>query len=219
MRSRKHPSPRSQRAFTLTASLLGGFWCGASATPAHAEGSAQLGINGRVQADTELLLDVLRPDVERIAWRGVGTLTVVAPDGVTPVAVLASGERTGDLSAFGAGAYQLTLSDGQGPNGLPADWDVAIVDQDGLNLPTNGGRLYATQWNITTGNRTAERALDTSFFALVPGGAPDTDAGRRRWLEVDGLDLHAPVCARLHDLPLSANMRETPRCEEIRLRG
>ena len=121
----------SRRAFTLGVSLLGGVWCGATASPARAEGSAQLGINGRVQADTRLRLDIVRADAERIAWRGVGTLTVVAPDGVTPVAVLASGERTGDLTAFGAGAYQLTLSGAT--TSCPAD-----LDDDGIFQ--NGGR-------------------------------------------------------------------------------
>ena len=162
------------KSYLLMATGLVGAVVGA--TTAHAEGSAQLGINGRVQTDTALRIDVLDPLVERIGWRGAGTLTVVAPDGVTPVAVLESGQQTGALDAFGAGAYRLALSNPQGAGGLPADWDVGIFGADGNARPVDGGRLYSAQWNITTGDRSEPRALDTSFFALVPGGAPETDA-------------------------------------------
>jgi outer membrane protein OmpA-like peptidoglycan-associated protein len=143
---------------------------------AFAEGSAQLGQNGRVQPDTALRVDIVDAASERIAWRGAGTLTIVAPDGVTPVAVLASGERTGDLSGFGPGAYELTLSEAQGQGGAAADWDVSVTNAAGNPAAAGQGRLYARQWNIITGDRGPAFALDTSFFALVPGGAPDTDA-------------------------------------------
>ena len=144
--------------------------------PAHAEGSAQLGDNGRVQTDTLLRLDILDPAVERIAWRGAGQLVVTSPDGATPVATLNTGESTGSLAAIGPGAYRLALGENQGAAGAAADWDVGVVDQNGAPLGGPSGRLFSAQWNIVTGDRGPLRILNTSFFARVPGGAPDSDA-------------------------------------------
>ncbi|MCK6573175.1 thrombospondin type 3 repeat-containing protein [Myxococcota bacterium] len=176
MRRRPHsPAPRSLTGATLAVGLLTAVPLAVPAS-ARAEGTAQLGVNGRVQPDTRLRVDIVDPATERIAWRGLGTLTVVAPDGVTPVAVLSTGQRTGSLAATGIGAYQLTLSDAQGPNLSPADWDVSVVTAAGAAVPNAGGRLHSTQWNIITGDRGPLRTLDTSFFALVPGGVPGTDA-------------------------------------------
>lgn len=142
-----------------------------SSTPTRAEGTAQFGINGRVQTSTVLRLDIIDPAIERISWRGQGTLRIVAADGTTVVDEdLASGATTGSLAAFGAGAYTLRFSTNQ----TTADWDIGVVDSGGDVV--GGGRLYSVQWNLFLDGRGADRALDNSFFALIPGGQPDTDA-------------------------------------------
>jgi len=153
-----------------------------AAVPAavRAEGSAQLGGNGRVQVATPLRIDIVDASTERIRWQGQGTLRVEAPDGTLVTAALANNASTGSLAAFGPGAYRLTLSANQ--NGtqnnanLPgnASFDIAVVDSGGAVVAD--GRLFSTAWNFLLGDRGAVRALDHSFFALVPGGAADRDA-------------------------------------------
>ncbi len=147
---------------------------------ARAEGSAQLGGNGRVQTPTPLRVDIVDATTERIRWQGQGTLRVEAPDGTLVTAALGNNASTGSLAAFGPGAYRLTLSANQ--NGTQnnasqpgnANFDVAVVDSGGAVVAT--GRLFSTAWSFLLGDRGAVRALDHSFFALVPGGAADRDA-------------------------------------------
>ncbi|MBM4281490.1 MAG: hypothetical protein FJ137_12275 [Deltaproteobacteria bacterium] len=149
------------------------------ALPSRAEGSAQFGGNGRLQSTTPLQVDIVDATTERVRWHGEGTLHVRSPTGID-VATLANDETTGSLAATGPGVYELTLSTHQNgtqtdPN-LPgnANFDVAVVDESGAVVST--GRLFANLWNFVLGDRGQTRALDHSFFALVPGGAPGTDA-------------------------------------------
>ena len=174
--SRLKPSARTLTAVTPRGVLALGFV--ALLAPGHvqAEGSSQLGPESRVQIDTPLRVDVLDPAVERISWTGAGTLSILAPDGVTPVATLNSGQRTGALAAPGAGTYRATMSAAQGANITPAVWDIAVVDAAGAPVPGAAGRLHAVDWHINIGDRSLGRAFNTSFFALVPGGRPGSDA-------------------------------------------
>ncbi len=152
--------------------------CALSPRLAHAEGTAELGGNGRLQTTTPLNVDIIDPTTERIRWRGEGTLEVRSPTGVF-VGTLANDETTGSLALFGPGAYELAV--GANQNGtetnpaLPgnADFDVAVVDEAGNVVGT--GRLFANLWNFVLGDRGQVRALDNSFFALVPA-APGTDS-------------------------------------------
>ena len=166
-------SPRPALPLLATVVVLG-----ALSQPAHAEGTAELGGNGRLQTTTPLRVDIIDATTERIRWRGEGTLTVRTPAGVV-IAALDNDQTTGSLASTGPGAYELVL--GVNQNGtetspsLPgnADFDVAVVDEGGNVVGT--GRLFANLWNFVLGDRGQVRALDHSFFALVPG-APGTDS-------------------------------------------
>ena len=139
-------------------------------TPAVAEGTAQFGVNGRVQTSTALRLDIIDAAVERVSWRGQGTLSVTAADGTVVAAALASGATTGSLAAFGPGAYTLRFSTNQ----TTANWDIGVVDATGVVV--GGGRLYSIQWNLFLNGRGENNALSNSLFALIPGGQAGTDA-------------------------------------------
>ncbi len=132
-------------------------------TGARAEGTAQMGPNGRITDATVLSLDIVSVQ-ERIAWFGEGGLRVTSPLGVD-LGVLGSGDTSGALTE--AGTYTLVLTDTQ----LIADWDVSVVNQ-----AVAGGRLHSQLWEFELRGREQPRALSNSFFALVPGGAPNTDA-------------------------------------------
>jgi hypothetical protein len=149
-----------------------------ASTTTRAEGSAELGGNGRLQTTTPLRVDIIDATTERIRWRGDGTLLVRTSTGVD-VVTLADGETTGSLAATGPGVYELVL--GANQNGTEADpgqpgnanFDVAVVDEAGNVVGT--GRLFANLWNFVLGDRGQVRALDHSFFALVPA-AQGTDS-------------------------------------------
>ncbi len=146
-------------------------FAGLSARALHAEGTAELGSTGRVERTTRLRIDILDAATERIAWQGEGDLEVRTPAGVL-VATLNSGERTDSLVSGGVGAWQLTMSDDQ----EIADWDIAVVDENGDADNDVDGRLFALQWDLLIDSRAADDALNNSFFVLAPGGAPDRDA-------------------------------------------
>jgi hypothetical protein len=143
---------------------------------ALAEGTPQLGTNGRVQSSTNLRLDIVDASRERISWRGQGTLAITSPTGQA-VATLASGATSNSLAAFGNGVYQLQLSNDQ----TTANFDISVVDANNGNATVSGGRLFAVQWNLFLNGREQANALNTSIFALVGGGA----AGRDALLEVN----------------------------------
>lgn len=128
---------------------------------ASAEGTAELNETQALRAGTVLYVDVFAPDVETIRWQGSGTLEVTAPDG-TPVAVLASGQTTASLAAYGVGAYRAVPSASQP---VFATWDVSVE-----NASSSGGRLHSYDWGFNAGAFSEDRATNASFFAVVPGG-------------------------------------------------
>jgi hypothetical protein len=154
------------------------FACALAPRLAHAEGTAELGGNGRMQNTTPLRVDIIDATTERIRWRGEGTLLVRSPTGVV-VGTLANDETTGSLALTGPGAYELAL--GANQNGTETDpgqpgnasFDVGVVDEAGDVVGT--GRLFANLWNFVLGDRGPVRALEHSFFALVPA-ATGTDS-------------------------------------------
>ncbi|MDP2342535.1 MAG: hypothetical protein Q8O67_16380 [Deltaproteobacteria bacterium] len=160
------------------------------ASAVHAEGSAEMGSNARVTANTLLRFDIVNAAVERIAWEGQGRLRVVGPDNVL-VANLNSGTRTGSLAARGNGRYQLELDEDQ----TDGEFDVSVVDANGAAIANPGGRLYAALWFLELAGRDQEFALDHSFFAIVGGGAPGRDA----LIEVDFEGLNG----NFHDLGMN----------------
>lgn len=159
-----------------------------AAAPVLAEGTAQMGVNGRVTNTTALRIDVVNAQTERIAWTGQGNLTVRTPTGAL-VQTLNNNQRTGSLAATGAGAYQLTF----GSNQTTANWDISIVDQNGAAIAGVGGRLFSTRWNLNLNGREAANALNNSFFALVNGGAP----GNNAVIEVDNEGFNGNTCSIL----------------------
>ena len=138
-----------------------------SAVGARAEGTAEMGANGRVQKSTQLRIDIVDAAVERIAWRGESTLEVRSPVGAA-VAVLASGTPTGSLAGVGNGTYQLVLGDDQDI----ADFDIAVVDAGGAVLDT--GRLFAVTWNLrlATATKTTPSTAASSRWSMAAHPAP-----------------------------------------------
>ncbi len=138
---------------------------------ALAEGSAQIGTNQGVVPQT-MFLDIVNSNVERIQWRGTGTLTVQDPAG-NVVATLAqqllpppAQPSSTALPANTNGAYRVTINSAQ-----PGLWDIAVGGQT-----TAGGRLFSNNWSFNTGTYAAATALDASFYAITRGGGANTDA-------------------------------------------
>ncbi|MGE3763096.1 MAG: thrombospondin type 3 repeat-containing protein, partial [Kofleriaceae bacterium] len=129
-----------------------------------AEGSLEVGIPSRLQADTALRVDILDTTLETITWTGQGNATVRQPDG-TMVATLTSGQ-TASLTGRPNGAYQVALSSNQ-----TAAWNIQVNNQS-----APGGRLFSTSWHFFSGSFAATGAQDTSYYALMPGGAPGRTA-------------------------------------------
>ena len=138
-----------------------------TSTPAQAEGTAELGINGRVQNTTQLLIDIVNSG-ERISWRGEGTLTVTPPVGLPFVLI----NTAQSLPLLVTGTYRATMSSTQNI----ANFDIGVVTGPLLGTPVSGGRLHSVQWNLAIGTRTQATALNHSFYARVGGGAADKDA-------------------------------------------
>ena len=134
---------------------------------ALAEGTDSLSNTQALRSGAVLYVDVIDSSVERIRWDGIGTVDVVAPDG-TAVATLTPGSTTEHLCEWGNGAYQLTVNSDQQ---VGTDWDVAVTD-----AVDPGGRLYSYDWQFNTGGFSSDRAVDSSFYALVPGGTSSTNA-------------------------------------------
>lgn len=140
---------------------------------AAAEGSAEIGLSQGLSLSTELFVDVLDPEVERIRWTGLGDVLVRAPDG-TSLDQFTPGEDgsvTIDLAGVGqVGAYELQLfehqyNDDDPSNIIPLAWDIAILDPVAV-----GGRLFSLSWSFNSGGFGTDRSTSASFFAVVPGG-------------------------------------------------
>lgn len=156
---------RSVRATQLT---LASALCALTPLTARAEGSAQIGENQGLVAQT-LFLDIVNSSVETIRWRGIGTLRVEDPAGnlVTTLAQpapLPAGPSIATLPANTNGAYRVTLSAPQ-----PGLWDIAVG-----NPVQVGGRLFSPNWSFNTGTYAAATALDASFYAITRGGGGAT---------------------------------------------
>lgn len=131
------------------------------ATPAYAEGTAELNTTQALRAGTVLYLDIIDADLESIAWQGSGTLALSAPDG-TSIGVLSDGEDSGSLVSYGTGAYQAIVGSNQI---VYQTWDVSVLGQTAA-----GGRLFSYDWRFNAGAFSEARATNASFYAVVPGG-------------------------------------------------
>ncbi len=170
--TRPHRPRRHLHTCTLSAAVASALVTVMSWQPsAHAEGSAELGARQRLQVNTVAYVDILDADNECIAWTGTGTMAVTAPDG-TLIATLASGDRVAPTAGL-PGAYELRFSTTQTFTG----WDIAVLGSSCAGAgAAQPGRLYSLDWKFSAGSFGAEAASDGSFFALVPGGSPTTDA-------------------------------------------
>jgi hypothetical protein len=165
---------------------------------AFAEGSLEVGANQRVRSATNFFVDVLAANTERISWTGNGNLVVRSPAN-NVIATLNSGQTTGSLNATGNGAYRVTMGSNQGNNA----WNIEVTNQ----TPA-GGRLYATQWFFDTGSYAASASMNASFYALTPGGAPNSDAIMQ--VRFAGLSGYVYSIGMNSDGIAGANSRSTP---------
>ncbi|MCA9559461.1 MAG: hypothetical protein KC583_12950, partial [Myxococcales bacterium] len=127
--------------------------------PARAEGGAELPGHVLLSA-TDLRVDILAPDRERIAWQGTGLLEVRTPDGA-PLGFVAPGDSVG-VPAGQPGAYRLSVTEDQ-----PDAWSIEVDGADDA-----GGRLWSRQWLLRGAGATPADALNTSLFvrrALADG--------------------------------------------------
>lgn len=127
----------------------------------HAEGSTQVGTAQRLQNTTVIRVDVVHFATETITWTGQGTAQLTSPSN-TVVATLSSGQS---YQPTAAGTYLVTLSSSQ-----TALWDIAVS-----NTASGFGRVHATQWDYNTGTFAQSGASSASYYALVPGGAANSD--------------------------------------------
>ncbi|MEZ4458571.1 MAG: thrombospondin type 3 repeat-containing protein, partial [bacterium] len=70
------------------------------------------------------------------------------------------------MATHGNGAYRVELTQSQG-----GAFDVSVQ-----NAVNTGGRLYSTRWVFATGSFGSGAALNASFYAITPGGLPNSDA-------------------------------------------
>jgi len=169
---------------------------------AFAEGSAEVGANQRVRSSTDFYVDIVDARTERIRWTGNGTLTVRSPAGNVVGVLLGAGlldRTTIPLDTIGNGAYRVTMGSNQGNN----SWDVEVTNQTVV-----GGRLYATQWNFDTNSFNSSASMNASFYALTPGGAPNSDAIMQ--VRFDGLSGYVYSIGMNADGIAGANSRSTP---------
>lgn len=146
-----------------------------SVSTTYAEGTAELNTTQALRSNATLYVDIVAAGTETIRWTGVGTVDVFAPDG-TALGTLSSGE-VADTTGYDAGAYRIQTNQGQV---VGIAWDVEVVGQT-----TAGGRLHSYDWMFNAGAFSSDRATFASFYAILPGGAPDTDAVIE--LKLDGL--------------------------------
>ena len=141
---------------------------------AHAGGSADLGGDFPLDADTVLLVDLLDASTESLRWEGTGTVEVWAPEGML-LAVLDPGES---LVVAAEGTYEVRLDEDQ-----DSTWEVAV---DGM--ADAGSRVASRGWRTTT----AGPVVDASLYALVPveGGDAVIEA-RFEGLDAQGIEILA----------------------------
>ena len=154
--------------------LLGLVAAIASATVAHpafAEGTTELGVQSALQNDTVMFVDIIDSSVEGIRWtrgNGGGTLTVIDPTGAQVGNALGN-NGTATLTGRPNGAYRVQMSTDQNTTRA---WDIAVT-----NPVRGGGRLFSADWSFFTNTFDGgAAAMNASFFPVVPGGAPNTDA-------------------------------------------
>ncbi|MBI4816377.1 MAG: thrombospondin type 3 repeat-containing protein [Deltaproteobacteria bacterium] len=155
-----------------------GLWTGLRATPVCAEG---LGGEQRLATDTVIFADVVDPTVEVITWTGYAVNQV---GGLVAASVYVYDPNGAFLGLFPdasvitptagrPGPYALVLETGVDAPPVLA-WDVAVVDTSVGGGVEKLGRVFSYDWSFNAQSYT--EALNGSFYAVVPGGAPGITA-------------------------------------------
>lgn len=129
-----------------------------AAGPAWADDASNLAPALSVLPGTTLFVDVLDPLSDRIAYTGTSPIEVFRPDGS-----FLGNFNTGDtIVPDQRGAYRVELAR------RLSNWSIEIAGR-------TGGRVWSTDWRIESKSFTEANAIDTSFYALVPGGGANRD--------------------------------------------
>ncbi len=158
--SSRRPTRVTRRQGVRSTAALAATWVLLLASPAWAEGTAQLGTTQALRSGTTLSVDIVNPAVESIRWTGNGSVTVYGPTG-TNLGTRQSGASI--TPTQGAGAYKLVVGRDQS---IGAVWDVAVIGQTDAK-----GRLSAKNWQFNAGSFAQSAATNASFYALVPAGS------------------------------------------------
>ena len=154
-------------SFLRTASLFTALL----ALPVLAEGTAELGVQSALQRDTVMFVDIVDSSVEGIRWTrgsGGGDLTVFDPTGAQVGNALGN-NSTRALTGRPNGVYRVEMENNQNTSRA---WDISVT-----NPVRAGGRLFSRDWSFFTNTfNGGNAAMNASFYPLVPGGAPNTDA-------------------------------------------
>ncbi len=147
--------------------------------PSFGEGTAQLGVQSKLQSDTTLYVDIVTPATESIKWVGTGTVQVFDPNNAS-VMTLSTGQSA-SLAGRPAGVYSLTLSSHQA-----STWDVAVMSG---GSPV-AGRLFTSDWHFRTDTfEGGTFAMNNSFYVLVPKVLGNGDViGEMRFSGLQGYD-------------------------------
>jgi hypothetical protein len=150
---------------------------------AFAEGSEDLGDGLRLDATTQLHVDLLDAG-DLITWQGEvtdfdGLPVPVSVDVLDPLGALLGSWPSGSTipALVGTGTYVLiatppdTLADPDGEPDPLSRWSVVVT-----GAAPGMGRVWATRWWFAGETLLAEDALDGSLFALADGGLPGHDA-------------------------------------------
>jgi outer membrane protein OmpA-like peptidoglycan-associated protein len=157
---------------------------------ARAEGSAEfdvadvVGDGANDQAltqDTQLYIDISDADNERICWRGNGSLIVSRPNAPTMVVDTINNNQCADAVNGVNGAYGIDMQSNQN---IGTEWDIRVCPKTvNANTCFTGtanerlGRLWSYDWNFQQNNSfAANRSINGSVFAIVPGGDVGRDA-------------------------------------------
>ena len=79
------------------------------------------------------------------------------------------------LGSLGAGTYQIRLFNLSTQNFLYYDISVTASKLDNPDPSQLAGRLFAYHWPFNANNYTLATSTDANYFALVPGGRPNTN--------------------------------------------